>query len=69
MSNALLFLNPIIKQFFIDKGVSVEEENFALSEMLQWIWRSAIRNNEKINIYIPSKRMRDLLLNWLDNEQ
>jgi len=64
-----IFLNPIIKQFFIDKGVSVEEENFALSEMLQWIWRSAIRNNEKINIYIPSKRMRDLLLNWLDNEQ
>ena len=27
--------------------------------------RSRIRDNQKINIYIPSKRMRNLLESWL----
>lgn len=61
-----VFLNPIVSQFFIDKGVNIDEDGYALSEMLQWIWRSAIRNNEQIYIYIPSSRMRDLLKIYLD---
>ena len=60
-----IFLNPIIKQFFTDRNITVKEDTYALSEMIQWIWRSAIRNNESINIYIPSKRMRELLIDWL----
>lgn len=60
-----VFLNPIVKQFFINKGVQIDEEGYALSEMIQWIWRSAIRNNEKVYIYIPSKRMRELLIRYL----
>jgi hypothetical protein len=63
-----IFLNPMVKQFFITKNVTVLEDNYALSEMLQFIWRSAIRDNKPINIYIPSLRMRNLLINWLDNE-
>lgn len=59
---------PIIKQFFHSKGVTVDEEMFALSEMLQWIWRSRIRKGENINIYIPSSRMRNLLEKWLDGD-
>lgn len=62
---ANIFLNPIIKQFFIDKKVDVDEDIFALSELIQWVWRSRIRNNQSINIYIPSQRMRNLLINWL----
>ena len=42
---------------------------FALSEMLQWIWRSRIRQGESINIYVPSKRMRNLLLDWLNGKE
>ena len=64
---ANIFLNPIVKQFFTDRNITVKEDTYALSEMLQWIWRSAIRNNESINIYIPSKRMRELLIDWLEN--
>lgn len=60
-----LFPNPIISQFFISKGVTIDEDGYALSEMLQWIWRSAIRNDEEIWLYIPSKRMRNLLLKFL----
>lgn len=39
----------------------IEETNYALSEMLQFIWRSAIRDGKEIWIYIPSIRMRNLL--------
>ena len=38
----------------------------ALSEMLQWVWRSAIRDDKPINLYIPSRRMRELLIDWIN---
>lgn len=59
------YFNPLIKQYFLSKGIKVQEERYALSEMVQWIWRSAIRRGEEIWIYIPSIRMRTLLENWL----
>ncbi len=61
------FMNPNIKNFFLYNGVAVDDDGFALSEMLQFIWRSAVRNGERISIYIPSLRMRSLLRGWLDN--
>lgn len=62
-----IFLNPMVKQFFEDRGVSVEQDGYALSEMIQWIWRSAIRDDKDIYCYIPSKRMRTLLNDWLNS--
>ena len=62
------YLNPIIKQFFIERGVEVNEDIYALSELLQCIWRSRIRNGGSINLYIPSLRMRTLLTDWLDGK-
>jgi len=66
-----LYMNPFEKAFFEQANVQVDEELFALSNLLQWIWRSAIRKEtpESINIYIPSIRMRKLLEQWLDNEK
>lgn len=64
-----IFLNPIIKNFFIEKEVEVLEEKYALSEILQWIWRSCIREHKDISIYIPSSRMRNILMDWLDQEE
>lgn len=60
------FMSPYQTQFFASRGIEVNQDMWALSEMLQWIWRSAIRNGEAINIYIPSKRMRELLIDWLN---
>lgn len=60
-----IYVHPAIIQFFGKKHIQVNQDSYALSEMIQWIWRSRIRNNEDINIYIPSKRMRELLQNWL----
>ena len=62
-----IFLNPMIRGFFQDHGVSVDEDGYALSEMLQWIWRSAIRDGKEIWIYIPSSRMRKLLQDWIND--
>lgn len=61
-----VYFNPVMKNYFFDHGVSIKEDEYALSELIQWVWRSAIRDNDEISIYIPSKRMRDLLTNWLD---
>jgi len=61
------FMNPVIKLFFTQNDIEVNEDVYALSEMIQWIWRSGIRENEEIWIYMPSKRERDLLIYWLNN--
>lgn len=61
-----VFSHPFIKQFFNSKGVNIQQDLYALSELIQWLWRSRIRKYEPINIYIPSKRMRNLLTKWLN---
>jgi len=62
------FMNPLEKNFINRFGLDFDEDLFALSELLQWIFRSAIRDDKPINIYIPSSRMRGLLIKWLDGE-
>lgn len=46
-------------------GIHIDPNQYALSVMLQWIWRSAIRDGEDIILYLPSRRMREILLKWL----
>lgn len=58
------YIDPNIYNFFYDKEIMIDKDEYALSEMLQWIFRSRIRKLEPINIYIPSQRMRELLINW-----
>lgn len=43
----------------------LSKKKYALNMLLQWIYRSAIRKGKPISIYIPSKRMRELLEDWL----
>lgn len=59
------FLQPHIADFYEKRGFPINEDVYALSEMIQWIWRSAIRKGEPITVYIPSERMRKLFLDWL----
>lgn len=61
------FFNPHIKNFFVENGIDVDEDAYALSESIQFIFRSAIREGKPIDLYIPSKRMRELLKMWLNN--
>lgn len=60
------YANPFTKRFFEKMGFNIDQNKIALSEMLQWIWRSRIRDNKEIVVYIPSKRMRNLLKGWIE---
>jgi len=62
-----VFMNPFEKNYLVSRGVNVDEDAYALSSMVQWIWRSAIRDGGEIWIYIPSSRMRGLLIDWMDS--
>lgn len=57
--------HPYVIRWFKERGVTVDQDAFALSQLLQWIWRSAIRNGEAVDLYLPSSRMRRLLTDWL----
>lgn len=61
-----VFLDPNVFTYIKQIGGSVDGDVYALSVMIQWIWRSAIRNGEEIWIYIPSSRMRNLLIDWMN---
>lgn len=61
-----IFMQPDKRHWFSDNGVIVKEDRWAVSIMTQWIWRSAIRDGKEIWIYVPSRRMRTLLENWID---
>ena len=63
---ANVFVNAGHRNLFKQHGVDLDEDMYALSFLLQWIWRSAIRDGKDIYLYIPSKRMRTLLVNWID---
>lgn len=60
-----MFLQPDIKKFFSENQIEIDEDKWATESMIQWIWRSAIRDQKEIWIYIPSSRMRNLLKDWI----
>lgn len=62
-----IFMNVREKTFYEKNGISVDEEQYSLSIMVQWIWRSAIRDGDTIQLYIPSKRMRTILTDWMND--
>ena len=61
-----VFPIPVIKDYLENDKFKYNEDDYALSALLQWIWRSAIRNGKKVKIYIPPPRMRQLLTDWLN---
>jgi hypothetical protein len=62
------YYNPQIKNFFSMNNVVLNEDLWALSELVQWLWRGCIRNDETMNVYLPCYRMRNILIKWLDGE-
>lgn len=62
------YMQQDVKVFFQDNGISVNDDLLAVSDLLQWIYRSRIRKGEPIHLYLPSKRMRELLERWANYE-
>ena len=63
-----VYVNPEFKKFFRKKNIQINEDLYAVSFLLQWIFRSAIRNRKPITLFLPSLRMTNLLNKWLDGE-
>lgn len=62
------FMNPIIYNFFKERGYTPNQDLYSASEIIQWVFRSAVRNGKSINLYIPSKRMRTIFYQWLNGD-
>jgi hypothetical protein len=56
-----------VEQYFKTRGITIDRETYALGELVQWVWRSRVRTGEPINLYIPSSRMRGLLVSWIES--
>lgn len=64
-----VYLNPTIVKYFENNSVKVDQDTYALSELIQFIYRSRIRKGNDIYCYIPSKRMRELLYKYIDDSK
>jgi len=60
-----IFANGDIVTFYSEHGQKFDNDRYALATMVQWIWRSAIRDGKPIKLYVPSRRMRGLLTDWI----
>ena len=58
------YLNELLPEH-----LQLSSDEYALSEMIQFIYRSALRNGKPTTLYIASDRMRDLFVRWLDQPE
>ena len=65
-----IFSSPDIKAVCKFGDVELDDDIVALSHLVQFVFRSAIRKEkaESINLYIPSSRMRESFKRWLEGE-
>jgi hypothetical protein len=57
-------INPVVARWLGDSSRTFNDA-YALTELIQWVWRSRVRRGEPITLYLPSPRMRRLFEEWL----
>lgn len=62
-----IFKNPIEINYLKNNGIYADEDMYALSEMIQFIWRGSIRQGKPMDVLILSARMRNLLQGWIND--
>lgn len=61
-----IYMTPTLHSFCRNmRDVEPSHDEYALAELLQWVFRSAIRDGKSIRLYLPSSRMRKLLKGWM----
>tara|TARA_B100000683_G_C12361340_1_gene503167 strand:- start:354 stop:701 length:348 start_codon:yes stop_codon:yes gene_type:complete len=50
---------------WLEDGSNKFADRYALTELIQWVWRSRIRNGEPITLFPPCPRMKKLFVEWL----
>ena len=59
-------MNPYVARWLEDNSRAFDDA-YALTELIQWVWRSSVRNGQSITLYLPSPRMRQLMEEWLSD--
>lgn len=63
-----VYPNSAVMCYLSDMGYVVNEKRYALSQLVQWVWRSAIRENKQITLAILPPRMLSLFNSWMRDE-
>ena len=64
-----VYANLMVLAMLRSRAALFDQDKFALSEMVQFVWRSAIREEKPIVLYVPSKRMREMFVKWINSEE
>lgn len=59
--------NPVLCKF-LDKKPHEWGVDYARTEFVQWLYRSRVRLGEPVTVYVPSERMRNIVIDWLSSE-
>ena len=57
--------NSAVDAYLTDMGLPVDRDLYALSQLVQWLWRGCIRNGEPMTVAVLAPRMRKLFEKWL----
>lgn len=60
--------NLAVQHYLSDYGHKIDQDMYALSEMIQFLWRGNIRKPDgSMKVYVASKRMKQLLIEWINS--
>ena len=66
---ANIFPNSGVEKYLHhSSNFNISRKKYALSNALQFIYRSAIRKDKKIQIIIPSVAVKNLIIDWIDGK-
>lgn len=63
-----VYKTPTETGYLNSKGIEFDQDQYALSMMVQFLWRGCIRKGEPMKVLILSERMRMLLEDWLNGK-
>lgn len=61
-----VYKTPTETGYLASKGIIFDQDQYALSMMVQFLWRGCIRRGEPMKVLVLSERMRKLLENWIN---
>ncbi len=57
----------VVNWLDLDEGYQSIASRYALSELIQWVFRSQVRDGKPITLYLPCERMRKIFQDWMNS--
>lgn len=61
-----IYVNVTVKSYLSSYGYEIDEDGYALNQVIQWVFRGCIRKREPMKITLLSKRINELFKQWLN---